>query len=209
MGKQLNLNLNAPSTLRDKMKPKTERQVVKFTTSQLRSQGQRKMKDAERVESTDGVQQSLFIDNELGARTEHTQEYETVGGAVRSTLTKAGRDARHDPKAERSVQDTVSSENERMTRRQADVSKNGKDRTERTGSSVRVLNRIALYEVGHGLNGGGTRPEVKDAADWQSEFKSNENRSGAVVSTSRDGGFHKYEDSGKSIVGSKPTKDGK
>ena len=85
------------------------------------------------------------------------------------------------PKTDR---ERFTAEYDRMTERQKAEYRFGKDRTVRTGSSVRVLNRIALYECGHALNGGGTRREAVDAAEWQSEFPNTGNRAGTVVSTS-------------------------
>ena len=181
--KQLSLGLDAPSTLRDKMKSKVGRRVVNLTTSQLKAQGRRV-----RTEKADAPA--------------HTQLAVTIlDGNEFSTATVDHKDTPK-PKAERyiapkkeSESERVSKENERMTHRQKMESQYGKDKTVRTGSSVRVLNRIALYEVGHGLNGGGTREEVKDAAEWQGQFKVNSRGSSGSSTSYNNGDFSQDKES--------------
>ena len=177
---QLELGI-APITIADKMKSesKARRRVVNLTTSQLKKQGRRVRKDATQADATDATQAGL----DLGLETKRNRDGQHRLDSEKQTRLDTA-EAQEKASSRKTAAESIAKENERMTHRQAMEAQHGKDGTVRTGSSVRVLNRIALHECGHGLNGGGTRKEVKDAANWQKEFKTNGNRAGTTVGTS-------------------------
>ena len=177
-GTQMGLGI-APKTLKDKMKSEASRRVVNLTTSQLKKQG-RRVREADAT-ATDATATQMGLD--IGLETERNRVNQNRIDTEKQTRLDTA-EAIEKNANRKSVSEEIETENERMTYRQKMEAQHGKDGTERTGSSVRVLNRIALYEVGHGLNGGGTRKEVKDAAQWQSEFPKKGNRAGTVIGTS-------------------------
>ena len=199
MARQQQLALGIPTTLQDKSKSKVGRRVVNLTTSQLKKQGRRVRGQSDKADTTITVQGSLGFENEplkLGLDTERNRngqyridsEKQTKNDTAQAIERNASRKAESD---------SIERQNQRMTHRQKMEAQHGKDGTVRTGSSVRVLNRIALYEVGHNLNGGGTKPEVRDAAQWQSEFKTKGNRAGTTIATSYNNRDHSQGPKGR------------
>ena len=142
---------------------------------------------------TEPAQQSLFGDSDVETmdamhdlEVAITDTEQAIIDAVQARADSERNKPKPKPKP-KGVLAEINAENERMTRREFDTARHGKNRTERTGSSVRVLNRIALHECGHGMNGGGTRKEVTQAGQWQSEFKVNGDQTGRGGSTSATG----------------------